>query len=271
MAMDTKDFLVCADSELTNLEMIQKGLHSMDVSLANRLDRLRGLYRETELGIPGAKEEYIEESRKLQAVLRRLTAECYDNVSAVGYFFAQRDAPDEQNKTDFARSLTPAFDAWIVEDALLVKTPLAMQKAFGTVYMNHNIPSSSYLYFAFFRRPITLLLDLLYESNRDFFTRSREKTLTFVFNYSPDSVAKDADNHDTKTITDAITGYFPGGDSAAFCSFFYMSTQLPDLAPGTYIAVRRGCESPTPRAFIHEQVKNREALRKTGKHKKIST
>ena len=66
----------------------------------------------------------------------------------------------------------------------------------------------------------------------------KKKLVSFFFVYHTDTKdIPDSDRHDTKTITDAITGWLPGGDAAASCSFFQKTLLTDDVPAGTFVVV----------------------------------
>lgn len=89
-----------------------------------------------------------------------------------------------------------------------------------------------------------------------------DKTLNYYFIYPCDTKQpRDADNHDTKIITDSITGWLPNGDAARHC-FFYFQTVLSDsfktgkyVIGGTCVVISPG-NSPLPFASVETEVEN---------------
>ena len=73
------------------------------------------------------------------------------------------------------------------------------------------------------------------------FSVYQEKTIQYLFIYSAKTAEKrrlvDADNHETKYVTDAICALLPSGDSALCCSFFYSTVITDDVPEGTYITI----------------------------------
>ena len=47
----------------------------------------------------------------------------------------------------------------------------------------------------------------------------------------------DNDNHETKHVTDGISGFLPGGDSPLSCNFFMSAASSHEIPEGTYITV----------------------------------
>lgn len=68
-----------------------------------------------------------------------------------------------------------------------------------------------------------------------------EKNLNLLAVY-PRSIPiiPDADNLDTKTVTDAITNSLPGGDSGRYCTFSRASIHSDELPSGAYFTVTKG-------------------------------
>lgn len=82
-----------------------------------------------------------------------------------------------------------------------------------------------------------------------------QKTFNYFFIYDqPKKFIRDSDSFDTKTITDAISGWLPFGDEATACSFFYQSAVNPAVKSGTYIVVTPGI-SPLDFDSIFEEIK----------------
>ena len=72
-----------------------------------------------------------------------------------------------------------------------------------------------------------------------------KRSVTFLFAYPIGTQAHDCDNHDTKSILDALMRYLPGGDSPDACTVCYISKNTNELEQGTYI-----CINPEEECFI---------------------
>ena len=131
-----------------------------------------------------------------------------------------------------------AIKAEIVGENIMIQAPLLASQ-----WGNKSISRDG-----FFRYGQTFSVEieeevykLLASTDAEFLKRFSSKTLNYFFNY-PSSVRKisDADNKDTKAITDAITRHFPGGDSPLSCSFSYENIRNDDLPAATFIVVSPG-------------------------------
>lgn len=75
----------------------------------------------------------------------------------------------------------------------------------------------------------------------DLFDRFTRKTFHYTFVY-PDSKKKsyfiiDSDNHETKSVTDAVARFTKGHDDAQYCDFVYTTLLTNELPEGTYLTV----------------------------------
>lgn len=67
------------------------------------------------------------------------------------------------------------------------------------------------------------------------------KTFNYFFNYNANfPFVSDADNKDTKAITDAIADHLRYSDSTFTCSFAYSNIQRASLPAATFIVVSPG-------------------------------
>lgn len=74
-----------------------------------------------------------------------------------------------------------------------------------------------------------------------FFDSFNRKTFHYTFVY-PDDEKKsyfiiDSDNHETKSVTDAVARFTKGRDDAQYCDFVYTTLLTNELPEGTYLTV----------------------------------
>ena len=65
----------------------------------------------------------------------------------------------------------------------------------------------------------------------------KKKVLHYMFIYNKNDHMIDTDSHDTRTVTNAITWFLPGGDESKCCDIIYETRQSESLNQGTYIWV----------------------------------
>lgn len=71
--------------------------------------------------------------------------------------------------------------------------------------------------------------------------KSESINIQFLYVYpTNEHLILDSDNHDTKSVTDAITSFILCGDSPCFCSYSYLTTRSDAIPKGTYITVSSG-------------------------------
>ena len=73
------------------------------------------------------------------------------------------------------------------------------------------------------------------------FEKYRHKTVNYYFVYPRKEMNSlfitDTDNHETKSVTDAICRFLPYGDSGMYTDFFYKTIATDAIPKGTYITV----------------------------------
>lgn len=153
---------------------------------------------------------------------------------------------------DFQAVKTSDAKANFIDGRIIVHCPLLASRyvytAYGTSYSSIRKSklypvNYSHIYSQDVRSAIS---ELLREIPRKTFEMFREKTVTFFSVYpSNEASLLDSDNHDTKTITDAITDYLPGGDDAPGCDFSFKTVLTDEIEPGSYIVISPGGENET--------------------------
>lgn len=129
--------------------------------------------------------------------------------------------------------------AYIDEQILLTMPMLSRRTSHFIHTPAGSVPTH---YSTFFDTDVRAALMKIYAEFAKDLDKFLEKTLTFFFNYSPaDSTENDiidTDSHDTKSTIDAITSFFPNGDTGQNTSIFLTTTTEKFLPTGTYICVK---------------------------------
>lgn len=125
--------------------------------------------------------------------------------------------------------------AFYEDNLLLIKLPILGERFTRSIAINRTtIPID---YCSFFTDSLTAAL-LLIENK---IPKFKHKNIQYLFVYPVgEQRLFCSDNHDTKSITDAITSFMIGGDSPMSCSFSYLTTQSNAVPEGTYVTVSSG-------------------------------
>lgn len=134
---------------------------------------------------------------------------------------------------------------------LYVKTPLLFSKYHK--YSSKGNASFSNDYSSVFSYEIAQKLEEL----RNKIPKISDKVITVFSVYnSKKSLIPDADNLDTKKIIDAISEFFPGGDSARYCSFFLMNEVRNDITEGSFFIVSDSANATFTREKLAEEIRS---------------
>lgn len=139
------------------------------------------------------------------------------------------DQKYENHSNDSACSIPEeAIDLRVTDDAIIVRTPNLASK-FSSYSRAHSSDYST-VFAAGVRRK---MMDIKFEKLK--FTK---KHISVIGVYEEKTrKIPDADNLDTKAITDAITRLLPGGDGWDNCSFSNANVRSGTIKPGTYFVV----------------------------------
>lgn len=225
----------------------------------------------------------------LQAVLQAFSSRVEDTITILRELESGENMP-AADAFGYAKALAVRFksyaqrrvlrlyelveDGSVFSDGVTVNTDAAAQNDYGIRACYHNncivlkLPmlgscwrktstktnqlSSEETYGTIFQRTISEEIQRLFAKNlntdREAF---RLKTLTFFFNnHAEDPYIMDSDNHQTKTITDAICSFLPGSDAGSTTSFFYAATINDSIPRGTYVVVSAGRFSAQNESFL---------------------
>lgn len=137
-----------------------------------------------------------------------------------------RDEWDSALKDSFNNA-----DVWRIGDRIAVREPPVFSS-----FRRFSVRSQPN-YFRFFGLETRLKM----QEYRDFLNTFREKVITIVSVYSTDTfLVSDADNRDTKYLTDVITRDMYGEDGAETTSFVYTTSFRDDIEPCTVFILSRG-------------------------------
>ncbi len=143
----------------------------------------------------------------------------------------------------FEKSFIPAEGVGLSSDTdcIYLKVPMLIHRKKG--FLTNSAGSSYYTdHTAFFKNTVEYVMRKK-DFSAEFLDGFQLKTVNYFFVYPEGEIAIDSDNHDTKSVTDALTMYLPGGDSAETCTFCETTIFTNMLKKGTYIVVTKGKEN----------------------------
>lgn len=142
-------------------------------------------------------------------------------------------------------------DGAFSDDYLIVKTPHLLSRNKSNLRGKNT---------SLFEQDVFSFLAVNKEKIPDF----PKMNISIVTVYAPDAVGMDNDNVDSKGVVDAISSFFPQGDSPKNCSFFLASIFTAMIQEGTYFIVTDSYGAPPKLLWLKRLIeqkwgcKNRE-------------
>lgn len=142
----------------------------------------------------------------------------------------------EKNQRESAHMF--GIHAELINGNLIVRMPML-----GSMYRRRSDGSRPYGHM-FAVEVESVVRELITTLDQEVIEKFQKKTLIYCFVYSQeDRYVLDSDNHDSKTITDAVCAPFLSTDSGCSTMFCYRTIITDSLQPGTYIVLSPGMGS----------------------------
>lgn len=228
---------VLSPDELTQLEhdcaAWMKELRSMEYSV-EALTFLSGRCR-TAIARAGADCYEMEDLAQAKEMYEERILENLENLYLISMQRQQmRDAKDIRGGSSKEKKYLPFYNevSIVVHNGVIyVKTPPLFNRN------KHWKGRELVDYYTFISRVVAYKMMEQDDNIPKFF----EKNLNLLAVYSRNiPIIPDADNLDTKTVTDAITNSLPGGDAGRYCTFSRASIHSDELPEGAYFSVTEG-------------------------------
>ena len=155
-------------------------------------------------------------------------------------YFAKETVEEIEKEVKEAEGLLEIFDVSVVvsEDKVFVKLPKLWSKY--TTLGSKDLYAKRRSYSNIMRRE----LEKEFNKKLNQIPRFDRKHIAYLFVTAKGKTSPDADNFDTKVITDTVSFYCGGTDSAATTSFSYIAIPEGALLKGTYICVSNHYGNP---------------------------
>lgn len=181
---------------------------------------------------------------------RRLTiSSIYSQSNRQSSFDEIPITDDEKLQQEMEKNSVYGVDAFLTPEGIFVKTPMLCKRVpfFFNVGRRTICRDHLELFASSVRFAIQNADGFLSYPFADF----DKKTVHFLFVYGSDSSSIiDNDNHDTKSVSDAITWFLPGGDAAVNCVFLCSTVIDSRLPEGAYVTATKGRNTQLPEEYI---------------------
>lgn len=219
-------------------ETSQKAQHELDYAEAKcryKIGILSEVHPEVELDI-----SEISTYRKIYTILR-VTAEM-QNKHILGMSDIRSFQIESELKPDNVKGLLEEkyVEVKLEEDGIFIRLPMIWSRNRAeNVSMDRFVKLS--LRSIMYRDVLKNAIKNASGFDQYPFENYRYKTINYIFVYPRKGMNQlfiaDTDNHETKSITDAICDYLPHRDSGLYSDFFFTTIATDTIPEGTYITV----------------------------------
>lgn len=170
----------------------------------------------------------------LQSFVNKLAGSIFEQYKIYQNILTDKEVNNEYANVEISDALGSFVDAMLVGDFLIVKTPLLANRNRSREPVKSN--SFSHEYMPIFAHEVERKLFKIIDQLPSYL----DKTITVVSVYSNQGYVPDADNLETKYITDAIVSFLKGGDSGKYTSFSMFCLHSEEIEEGAYFIVSEG-------------------------------
>lgn len=168
---------------------------------------------------------------------------------ALGYLRGKIMSTSTQNqKEEIAKAV--GVKAELIGENIIVQAPMLASQWHLATLVNGSYRRWSDAFAEEIKVVVASIVDTL---EIDVLKKYKHKTLSYIFCYNANENIKmsDADNKDTKAMTDAILGNLLGRDTGTLCSFYYENCLTPEYPTATFAIVSPGIQNIKTVSDLH--------------------